>query len=170
MMISRSARSILTRTSQRGLQSMQTKPSPLIFKEAALLHYSRNDIRASFFSSNDESSGGGFFSNLKNKLTPSSEKDAYKEQMSSMAQREKWTIGDFTDQIKEQMGWKTKIPGMGQAAAVKQLKDMKKLLDATSGVMGSGADASDLLLMDKKQKVRKGVFVNFVHLFCLFYN
>ena len=103
------------------------------------------------FSSQDESSG--FLSRLKDKISPSQE-DAYKEQMASMANQEKWTLENFMDQIKGQMGWKTKIPGMGSTAVVKELKDMNQLLEAAIEVMGKDTGAPELVKMDKKKKVR----------------
>jgi hypothetical protein len=58
------------------------------------------------------------------------------------------------DQIKGQMGWKTKIPGMGSTAVVKELKDMNQLLEAAIEVMGKDTGALELVKMDKKKKVR----------------
>ena len=130
---------------------MQTAPSQIIFKDASFT--SNNDvIRASLFSTQDESSSGGLLSRLKDKISPS-QADAYKKQMEDMAHQEKWTLGNFKDQIQAQMGWKTKIPGMGNSAVVQEMKVMKQLLDAAVEVMGNDAGAPELLAMEKKEKV-----------------
>ena len=130
---------------------MQSSPSIVAFQyETFNLH--NKTPKSCMFSSQDQSSGGGLFSRLKDKVTPSKE-DTYKKQMQEMAQKEVWTLGDFNEQIQSSMDWKSKLPGLGNNAVVQQMKSMGKLLDAAIEVMGRDSGSLELNAMDKKEKV-----------------
>jgi hypothetical protein len=130
-----------------------------------------NQIIARCFSS-DSTSNEGFFSRLKNTLTgkavgsPTSsssslqrQKDQYAKQISDMANTQSWTLTNFHNQIKEASGgWRTKLPGMGSTDAVKQMKAMQQLLEATMEVVGYHASVKELKELGKKEKVRGVIF------------
>lgn len=121
-------------------------------------------IAARSFSS-DPSSNEGFFSRIKNTLTgkvgsssPSSssqtQSDQYANQISDMAKSPFWTLTNFHQQIKEASGgWKTKLPGMGNTDAVRQMKALQQLLEATMEVAGVNSGAKELKELGKKEKV-----------------
>ena len=98
---------------------------------------------------------GGLFSRIKDSFGgSSSQDDAYAKQISQMANSESWSLTDFQEQIKESSGgWKSKLPGMGSTDAVKQMKEMQKLIDATIEIAGKDAGASELKNLGKKEKV-----------------
>ena len=100
---------------------------------------------------------GGFFSRIKKSLTggaSSRQDDAYAKQIFDMAHAESWNLSNFHQQIKASSGgWKAKLPGMSSTDAVKQMKAMQQLLEATMAVAGDNAGAPELKNMGKKEKV-----------------
>lgn len=104
-----------------------------------------------------EEASPGFFSRIKNTLgrgSSSSQDEAYAKQISQMAHADSWTLSSFHQQILESSGgWKSKLPGMGSTDAVKQMKSMQELLEATMEVSGNDACAADLKGLGKKEKV-----------------
>jgi hypothetical protein len=103
---------------------------------------------------------GGFFSRIKNSLTGGSssssknQNDAYAKQIFEMAHSESWNLSSFHQQIKDSSGgWKAKLPGMSSTDAVKQMKAMQELLEATMSVAGDNAGAPELKKIGKKEKV-----------------
>jgi hypothetical protein len=117
----------------------------------------RQNVIRSFSS---EASSGGIISRIKNTFgvggggSSSSQDDAYAKQISQMANAESWSLTNFHQQIIESSGgWKAKIPGMGSTDAVKQMKAMQQLLEATMEVAGSDACSKDLKELGKKEKV-----------------
>lgn len=104
-----------------------------------------------------EGASSGFFSRIKNTLgrgSSSSQDEAYAKQISQMAHADSWTLSSFHQQILESSGgWKSKLPGMGSTDAVKQMKSMQELLEATMEVSGSDSCAADLKGLGKKEKV-----------------
>lgn len=108
------------------------------------------------------SESASFISRLKNKITGNSSTpsnpnydERYAKQISKMAHAEKWTIQQFHDQIKETTGgWRSKIPGLGDMDAMKQMNATQSILEATIDVLGNDSSAVDLKEMSKKQKLQ----------------
>lgn len=112
--------------------------------------------------SSTASSEEGFFSRIKKTLTGSvgssgpqtQQGDEYAKQISDMANSQLWTLSNFHQQIKSASGgWKAKLPGMGNTDAVKQMKAMRQLLEATMEVAGDNASAKELKDLGRKEKV-----------------
>lgn len=71
-----------------------------------------------------------------------------------MANAQLWTLSNFHEQIKSASGgWKAKLPGMGNTDAVKQMKAVQQLLEATMEVAGNNATAKELKELGRKEKV-----------------
>lgn len=113
--------------------------------------------------SSTASSEEGFFSRIKKTLTGSvgssgpqtQQGDEYAKQISDMANSQLWTLSNFHQQIKSASGgWKAKLPGMGNTDAVKQMKAMRQLLEATMEVAGDNASAKELKDLGRKEKLQ----------------
>ncbi len=104
-----------------------------------------------------EASSDGFFSRIKNSLgggSSSSQDDVYAKQITQMAHAETWSLANFHQQVLDSSGgWKAKLPGMGNTDAVKQMRSMQQLLEATMEVAGNDACAKELKELSKKEKV-----------------
>mmetsp|Transcript_13002 Transcript_13002/g.24427 ORF Transcript_13002/g.24427 Transcript_13002/m.24427 type:complete len:216 (-) Transcript_13002:49-696(-) len=117
------------------------------------------------FSSNPPSNES-FFSRIKKTLTgsggssspsssPQTQNDEYAKQITEMANAELWTLSNFHQQIKSASGgWKAKLPGMGNTDAVKAMKSMQQLLEATMEVAGNSASAKELKELGRKEKLQ----------------
>jgi len=119
-----------------------------------------SNTNAAFSLRSFSSESGGFFSRIKNTITgggSSSSKgkeDQYAKQISDMAHSKTWNLSKFHAQVKDSAGgWKAKIPGMSGTDAVKQMKAMQQLLEATMEIAGSNAGAPELKELGKKEKV-----------------
>jgi hypothetical protein len=104
------------------------------------------------------SSTGGTVSNLFNKITGSSSSspptDQYAKQIYDMSHSEKWTLTEFSKQIKDMSGgWKSKLPFINNTDHVKHIAKMQALLQATMDVVGTNAGHKELKDIGKKEKV-----------------
>jgi hypothetical protein len=112
-------------------------------------------------STSTETSSKGFFGSIRSKFeerSKKSQKEAYAKQLAKMAESEKWTLKDFSDEIDETLSsWRTKIPGVSNLQQVKSAKEAQVVIKAVVDEVGRDATAEDLGSLGRTEKVSKWV-------------
>jgi hypothetical protein len=103
----------------------------------------------------------GFFGRIQNAFTARQERlsqEQFAEQVERMANSEKWTIQNFSDDVSKSVdSWRTKIPGMSNLQQVKSAKKMNSIAKAIVEVVGGGATAEDLMNMSRTHKLNVAI-------------
>jgi hypothetical protein len=75
--------------------------------------------------------------------------------MEKMASQDTWSLGDFASELDTALGgWRSKIPGMGNLAQVKSIKESQKIVNAVVDEMGRDANIEAVQHLGRKEKVR----------------
>lgn len=109
------------------------------------------------FSFGSGGGGGGIVNRIRGFLeTRQEEKKVQKiqQQIEMMASLPTWNLKAFVNELDSALSdWTTKIPGMGNTKAIKEMKENKRILNVFVEELGENAQLNDLIPMDRKQKV-----------------
>lgn len=124
-------------------------------------HQLRHHLSTTTTPPSDENEKPGFFGRIKNAITARQERlaqEQFAEQVGRMANSEKWTIQNFSDDVSKSVdSWRTKIPGMSNLQQVKAAKKTSNIAKAVVEVLGGGATAEELLNMSRTQKLNVAI-------------
>lgn len=124
-------------------------------------HQFRHHLSTTTTPPSDEKEKPGFFGRIQNAITSRQERlaqEQFAEQVERMANSEKWTIQNFSDDVSKTVdSWRTKIPGMSNLQQVKGAKKISNIAKAVVEVIGGGATAEELLNMSRTQKLNVAI-------------
>ena len=124
-------------------------------------HQFRHHLSTTTTPPSDEKEKPGFFGRIQNAFTARQERlaqEQFAEQVERMANSEKWTIQNFSDDVSKSVdSWRTKIPGMRNLQQVKSAKKISSIAKAIVEVIGGGATAEELMNMSRTQKLNVAI-------------
>jgi len=82
------------------------------------------------------------------------EAEKFKERAISMSLKDQFTLTDFSEELAEATGWKSKIPGVSSTKEVKKAKELKAVIESL--IKQKGKDATDIEIdeLSKLERLR----------------